>query len=116
MGNRNRATAEGTEPENTGRRGTGGRWTKGKNPAGKRETGGKPTGETGGREVRAPNHPVRVRGFGATRIHDAAGRVLAGLGGLRIVVHQFGGQRPSSAARPRRCTAPERQSAPSAVY
>ena len=51
-GNRNRATAEGTEPENAGRRETRGRRRKGKNPAGKRETGGKPAGGTGGRAVR----------------------------------------------------------------
>jgi hypothetical protein len=40
-----RATAEGDEPENAGRRETRGRRAKGKNPAGKRETGGKPAGE-----------------------------------------------------------------------
>jgi hypothetical protein len=52
MGNRNRATADGTEPENAGRRETRGRRMTGKNPAGKRETGGKPAGGTGGRALR----------------------------------------------------------------
>jgi hypothetical protein len=85
-GNRHRATAEGTEPENAGRR-----QTRGRTPdEGNQETadeGDEPGGQTGnrrkahrdpgGREVRAPNHPVRVRGFGAALIYDAASAVLA---------------------------------------
>ena len=40
-----RATAEGDEPENAGRRETRVRRAKGESPAGKRETGGKPAGD-----------------------------------------------------------------------
>jgi hypothetical protein len=44
-GNGTRATAEGDEPENAGRRETRGRRAKGENPAGKRETGESPRGK-----------------------------------------------------------------------
>jgi hypothetical protein len=55
----------------------------------------------------APNHPVRVRGFGAACIYDAAGRVLAGLRELRIAVHQVhGGQRPSVSRAPQTLRSP----------
>jgi hypothetical protein len=94
-GNRNRATAEGTEPENAGRRETRGRRRKGKDPGG--QTGNRRRARRGNRRTCgwAPDHPVRVRGSGAPRIYDAAGTALAGLRGLRIVVRQLaGGQRP----------------------
>jgi len=50
---------------------------------------------------------VRVRGFGAARIYDAAGRVRAGLRELRIVVRQLcGGQRPSVSRAPQALHSP----------
>jgi len=64
--------AEGNKPEHARRRETRGRQAKEESPAGKRETGGKPAGDR--RPCgEAPNHPVRVRGFGAARIYDVAG-------------------------------------------
>ena len=89
-GNR-RGTGTGQRPKGT----TGGRWTKGSQR--KADEGEEPGGQPGNRRKarrgnrrtcdEAPNHPVRVRGFGAACIYDTAGRVLAGLRELRIVVH-----------------------------
>ena len=108
MGNRNRA--------GNGRRDrTGERRTKGDQR--KAEEGDEHGGQTGNRRKarrgnrrtcgEAPDRPVRVRGFGAARIYDAAGRVLAGLRGLRIVVRQLsGGQRLSVSRAPRTLHSP----------
>ncbi len=83
----NRGTLDEGKPEEGGGRGR------------TRRANGKPGGKPAGGNRRtcgeAPDHPVRVRGFGAARIYDAAGRVLAGLRELRIVVRQLpGGQWP----------------------
>jgi hypothetical protein len=87
------------EPGNGRRDRTGERRTKGNQR--KADDGEEPGGQTGNRRkarrgnrrtcAEAPDHPVRVGGFGAARICDAAGSVLAGNGRLSV-------------ARPRRCT------------
>jgi hypothetical protein len=94
------AQGKGTQQGN--RQGTGtGQWPKGPNrrtpDRGKPEEGGgrgEPGGQTGNRRQahrgnrrtcgEAPDHPVRIRGFGAARIYNAAGTVLAGRRVLRI--------------------------------
>ena len=106
------------EPGNGRRDRTGERRTKGNQR--KADEGEQPGGQTGNRRKarrgnrrtcdEAPERPVRVRGFGAACVYDAAGaacvydaagRVLAGLRELRIVVHHpSGGQRPSVSRAP----------------
>jgi len=99
-GIRRRATAEGNEPEEGGRRATGGRRAKGTNPAGKRETGGKPAGDPAGREVR-PQITGESSGIGG-RAHLRCGWQSPGRSAPTAhSLHQLpGGQRPSARRTP----------------
>jgi hypothetical protein len=96
----------GQRPKGTNRRtpdeGNQKKADEGEGPGG--QTGNRRKARRGNRRTRgeAPDHPVRVRGFGAARTYDAADTVLAGPRDLRIVVHQLsGGQRLSVRRAPR---------------
>jgi hypothetical protein len=107
MENRNRAAAEGTEPENAGRRETG-TAGEGGGPGGQTGNRRKARRGTGGRALRPQTTRVRARGSGVACICDAAGRVPASLRELRIVVQQpSGGQQPTCQSRAPDAALPE---------
>ncbi len=100
---RNRNRANGRRDRTGERRTKGNQRTadEGEEPGGQTGNRRRAHRGTGGREGEAPDHPVRVRGFGAARIYGAAATVLGGLREPRIVSCQLsGGQQPSLSRAP----------------